>query len=83
MRLVPSNMFKPSTDYFTDHSNALLLLWINFVVCVLCVCHNVLPFLGSLWSTAGKELTSLLSCMLCFLVLLSLSHMVSLVRCGI
>ena len=33
-------------------------------------------------SPNGKGLTSWLSCVLCFLVFLSLSHMVSRVRCG-
>ena len=39
-------------------------------------------FLLTLLSPAGKGLTSWLSCVWCVLVLLSLSHMVSQVRCG-
>ena len=39
-------------------------------------------FVAALRSTAGKELASWLSCMLCFILLLSLSHVVSYVRCG-
>ena len=39
-------------------------------------------FNAALWSAAGKGLTSWLSCMWCFLVLLSLSHVVSWVRYG-
>ena len=35
-----------------------------------------------LWLPAEKGLTSWLSCVCCFLVFLSLSHMVSWVRCG-
>ena len=34
-------------------------------------------FLAALRSSAGKELTSWLPCVLCFLVILSFSHMVS------
>ena len=39
-------------------------------------------FIAALLSPAGKRLTSWLSCMCCFLVFLSLSHVVSWVRCG-
>ena len=39
-------------------------------------------FTAALWSPAGKGLTSWLSCMCCFLVFMSLSNVVSLVRCG-
>ena len=38
--------------------------------------------LAALWPPAGKGLTSWLSCVCCFLVFLSLSHMMSRVRCG-
>ena len=34
MRLVPLNMFKPSSDFFTDRSKAMILLWIFFVIYV-------------------------------------------------
>ena len=40
-------------------------------------------FLAALGSPGGKGLTSWLSCVLCFLVLLSLSHIVFRVRSGI
>ena len=30
--LIPLNVFKPSTDFFNDRSNAVLLLWIAFVI---------------------------------------------------
>ena len=43
--------------YFTDHSKAVLLLWI-FYVFVLCLCVRL--FICALWSPAGKGLTSLL-----------------------
>ena len=39
-------------------------------------------FIAALWSPAGKGLASWLSYMCCFLVFLSLSHVVSWVRCG-
>ena len=32
MRLVPLNMFKPSSNFFTDRPKAVLLLWILFVI---------------------------------------------------
>ena len=41
-------------------------------------CLLILAF----WSPAGKGLTSWLSCMWCFIVFLSLPHVVSWVRCG-
>ena len=41
-----------------------------------CVCHAFASFVASLWSSAGKGLTSWLSC-----VMFS-SHVVSWVRCG-
>ena len=34
VRLVPLNMFKPSSIFFTDCSEAVLLLWIIFVIYV-------------------------------------------------
>ena len=66
------NMFKPSSICFTDHSNAVLLLWMFHV----CLCYAVLAV------PAGKLMTSLLSCVLRFLVFLSLSHTVFQVKCG-
>ena len=39
-------------------------------------------FIASLWPPAGKGLDSWLSCMLCFIVFLSFSRVVSLVGCG-
>ena len=47
VRLVPSNLFKPSGNVLTDRSKAVLLLWIHFVICV-CLCHTVLSVLCSL-----------------------------------
>ena len=45
---------------------------------VILSCHS----LAALWSPAGKELASWLSYVLCFLVFLSHSHVVSRVGCG-
>ena len=50
VRFVPSNMFKPSSKFLTDHSKAVLLLWIYFVICVSCFsvvpCSLVVVLLG-------------------------------------
>ena len=51
--------------------------WFVFSVILSCL------FLAALWSPTWKGLTSWLSCVWCFLMFLSLSHMVSWVRCGI
>ena len=48
-----------------------------YLVFLSCLC------LAALWSSAGKGLTSWLSCMGCFLVYLSLSHTVCLLTCEI
>ena len=32
VRLVPLNMFKPSSNFFTERPKAVLLLWILFVI---------------------------------------------------
>ena len=63
----------------TDHSKVVLLLRILFVIYVSKFVFIILSclFLAALWSPAGKGLTSWLSCVWCFLVFLSLSHMVS------
>ena len=51
--------------------------------CYLCFEFVMLSclFIAALWSSAVKRLTSWLSCMWCFLVFLSLYHVVSWVRC--
>ena len=50
---------KPS-NFLTDHSKTVLLLWILFVICVSCL-SVILSylFLADLWSTAGKQLNHL------------------------
>ena len=52
--------------------------------CYLCFVFVMLSFLfiAALWSSAGKGLAFWLSHMLCFIVYLSLSCVVSLFRCG-
>ena len=53
----------PPVKYFTDHSKAVLLLWIFYVsfsvLCLLCICMRL--FICALWSPAGKGLASWLS----------------------
>ena len=66
------NILKPSTNFLTDRSKAMLLLWIFFVFCV-CLCHTVLSVFTALWKPSGKGLTSWPSCLWCFLVWMSLS----------
>ena len=34
VRLVPSNMFQPSSKFLTEHYNFVLLLWTLFIICV-------------------------------------------------
>ena len=41
VRLVPSNMFRPFSHFLTDRSKVMLLLLINFVICV--SCHSMQP----------------------------------------
>ena len=56
--------------------------WKSHVAAHMCFVLSIILsclLLAALWSPA----TSLLSCMICFLMILSLSHMVSCGRCGI
>ena len=69
VRLVPSNMSKPSSIIcFNDRSKAALLFRSFFIICISCL-SVILSylFLAALWSLAGK----------------TLSHLMSWVRCGI
>ena len=52
--------------------------------CYLCFMSVMLSclFFAALWAPVGKGLVSWLSCVLCFLVFVSLSSVVSWVRCG-
>ena len=52
----------PPVKYFTEHSKAVLPMWIFYVLSVLrllCLCGRL--FICALWSPAGKWLTSWLS----------------------
>ena len=55
--LVRCSKFNPFSTLLTDWSNAMLLLWILFVI-FNCLCHTVI--------SVGKGLISWLSCMWCF-----------------
>ena len=56
MRLVPSNMFKPSSNFLTDRSEAGLLLWILFVIWFrVCFCYTVLSVTCSLVVTCWER----------------------------
>ena len=61
-------------------------LWCFFMdhFCYLCFLFVMFShlFIAPLWSAPGIGLTSWLSCLWYFIVFLSLSHMVSKVRCG-
>ena len=75
-------MFKPSSNFLTDRSKVVILLWILFVICVSCSsvilsCISLQPC-GHLLGKA--DLLALLYVM--FSCVLLLSHMVSLVMCG-
>ena len=68
--------------YFTDHSKAVLLLWIFYVfsvLCLLCLCARL--FICALWSPAGKGLTSWLSFVVYNYEFVAFP-LVSWVRCG-
>ena len=71
-------MFKPFSNFLTDRSKAVLLLWILFFcyLCFVSYCHvcSLQPcchLLGKCWP------------LWCFPVFLSLSHMVCWIKCGI
>ena len=74
---------KPSS-ICSDRFMVVLLLWIIFIIYVSCFVFVILSclLLAALWSPVGKGLTSWLSCVWCFLVFLSLSHVVSRAMCG-
>ena len=58
--------------FFVGHFCCLLFVF----VMIFCL------FVASLWSPARRGLVSWLSCVSCFVVILSLSRLVSWVRCG-
>ena len=56
VRLVPPNMLRSSSNVLADHSKAVLLLWILFVICVsFFVCHIVLSVPCSLVVTCWER----------------------------
>ena len=63
MRLACSETgLSPPVKYFTDHSKAVLLLWIIYVYfCLVFVMLSFTSVFDALWSPAGKGLTSWLS----------------------
>ena len=75
--------FKVLQWLFTYHSKAELFVdpFLLFVVPI-CLCYTVFYVPCRLVITCWEIVSSWLSCMWCFLVFLSLSHMVSGVRCG-
>ena len=80
--LMPSNRFKPSSKivYWPFQGGTSFVDHLCF--CVLCFsCFCICSLLAALWSPAWKGLTSWLLLVM-FIVFLSLSHVVSLVRCG-
>ena len=66
----------------TDCSNVVLLLWVIYVISVLCLsCFCMRLFIDALWSPAGKGLTSWLSFVMSNFVFVT-SHVIFWVRCG-
>ena len=77
-------MSKLSSEFVTDRTKAVLLLWIIFVIYVsrVILLYCQLCSLQPWGHLLKKGLTSRLYCVWCFLVFLSLSIMVSRVECG-
>ena len=71
VRLVPLNMFKPSSSFFTGRSKVVLLLWILFVICV-CFCYTVLSVPYSLVITCWERAYLLALLLVMFSCVLSL-----------
>ena len=83
VRLVPLNMFEPSSNFLTDRFRLVLLLWILFVICFSCLplSYCIACSLQPCDHLLGRaDLLALWYVM--FSCVLSLSHMVSWVRCG-
>ena len=81
VRLLPLNMFKPSSDFFLTASRCCFFFgsFLLFIFHVY-ICKMSFLFLAAWCSPVGKGLTSSLSCSVCIIVFLSLSHMVLWVR---
>ena len=80
-RLVLWNWFKPSSKILLQTVPRRYFFRGSFVFFMSCVCHAFESVLAVLWSHAGKGLASWLLFVM-FIVFLSLSHLVSWVRCG-
>ena len=85
VRLVLSNLFKPSSNFLTNHSKAVLFCG-SFLLVVFRVCLSYCPVLPYILVISCWERTDLLALLyVMFSCVLSLSHlvyMVSWVRCG-
>ena len=85
VRLVQQNMFKSSNIFLTNRSKVVFLFWIlslNLLCvclpyCIVCSLHHCDHLLGN-----GCPLGSLTFMWCLFVFFLSLSHMVSWLRCG-
>ena len=78
------DMCKPSSN-FTDRSNAVLLLWIFFVIYVyVCLYNTFLSVPCSLVSTCWEmaDLLAVLCVCVLFPCVFVITHVVSQVRCG-
>ena len=54
-----SKILSPPVKYFTDHSKAVLLLWIIYAISVLfLLCFRARLFIDALWSPTVKGMTS-------------------------
>ena len=81
VRLVLSNMFKPSSNCFADCTKEALFCW-SFTLCVFHVCLSYCPVCSL--QPCGHMLTCRLHCLWSFFFFFfSFSHMVISVRCGI
>ena len=74
-------VIKPSSNFLTDRSKAVLFLWILFVICI-CLCHTAISVSCSLMVTCWERADLLALLCVMFSCVLSLSHNVSWVRCG-
>ena len=67
VRFVTLNMFKPSNNFLTGRSKAVLLLWILFAICI--SCHTVLSVTCSIVVTCWQGAVLLVLLYWCFLLL--------------
>ena len=82
VRIAPWNGFKPSSKIFLLTVPKRFFFCGSFMLFMSCVCHAYASLvIAALWSSTGKGLTSWLSFVM-FNCVLSLSQVVSCVRCG-